>query len=174
MAGGTGDFDFSFSFGYPDFGFAAGTGEIAIILSALEPGPELGKPEILFIAAAGVPGKNPNKAENQRDVGQKGENPQIGQAAQNIQCQTEEAQKPAETVNAISAHHKIAEAVTDFTKHNKYHLDVFEVIILNKWLLHKVEKPMFKDCLRIQQFFGEGTSSRVMALRKFCPSVSDP
>lgn len=167
MAGGTGDFDFSLALGYTDFGFAAGTGEIAIILSALEPGPELSKTKVFLIAAAGIPGKNPNKAENQGDIGQQGENPQPSQAAQNIQCQTEDAQKPGQLVNAISTHHKIADPVTDFTKHNKYHLDVFEVIILNKWLLHKVEKPMFKDCLRIQQFFGEGTSSRVMALRKF-------
>lgn len=152
MAGGTGDFDFSLALGYTDFGFAAGTGKIAIILSAFEPGPELGKPEILFIAAAGIPGKNADKAEDQGNIGQQCENAKPGQAAQNIQHQTEDTQKPGQLVNAVSAHHKIAEAVTDFTKHNKYHLDVFEVIILNKWLLHKVEKPMFKDCLRIQLF----------------------
>lgn len=152
MAGGTGDFDFSLALGHTDFGFAAGAGEIAIILSAFEPGPELGKAEIFLIAAAGIPGENADKAENQGDIGQKGEYPQVGQVSKNIQNQTKNAQEPGQLVNAISANHKGAETVADFSKHNKYHLDVFEVIILNKWLPHKVEKPMFKDCLRIQLF----------------------
>ena len=106
FAAGAGDANGALAPGNPDLGFAAGALEIAIGFPPLDPGKKLSEFLIFRIPPGHISGKGAVQGQHQGNIRQQLKNGKLGKGADEIEHNTQNEEKPAQLINAVSSGHK--------------------------------------------------------------------